>query len=198
MFINTLVLRTDTSGDPSFSELLERVREMNLAAYENQDVPFERLVEELNPVRSRSRHPLFQVMLAFQNTPDPVLSLPEMETSLQISSVGASKFDLTLELAERRHDDGTPAGIEGLLEFSTDLFKKETAEALAGRLLLLLEDAAADPDKPIGSLTILSDEERRKLLPVKRTAQHIQPQQTLPELFEIQAAEKPDETAASI
>ncbi len=137
---------------------------MNLAAYEHQDVPFERLVEELNPVRSRSRHPLFQVMLAFQNTPDPILSLPDMETSLQISSVGSSKFDLTLELAEQRHDDGTPAGIEGLLEFSTDLFRKETAEALAGRLLLLLEDAVSHPDKPIGSLTILSDEERRKLL----------------------------------
>ncbi|UHC63916.1 non-ribosomal peptide synthetase [Bacillus sp. FCW2] len=196
MFINTLVLRTDTSGDPSFCELLERVREMNLAAYEHQDVPFERLVEELNPVRSRSRHPLFQVMLAFQNTPDPVLSLPDMETSLQISSVGSSKFDLTLELAEQRHDDGTPAGIEGLLEFSTDLFRKETAEALAGRLLLLLEDAASHPEKPIGSLTILSDEERRKLLPVKRAKQHIQPRQTLPELFEIQAAAKSDETAA--
>ncbi|WP_145428044.1 hypothetical protein, partial [Staphylococcus pettenkoferi] len=87
----------------------------------------------------------------FQNTPDPVLSLPDMETSLQISSVGSSKFDLTLELAEQRHDDGTPAGIEGLLEFSTDLFRKETAEALAGRLLLLLEDAASHPEKPIGS-----------------------------------------------
>ncbi len=196
MFINTLVLRTDTSGDPSFCELLERVREMNLAAYEHQDVPFERLVEELNPSRSRSRHPLFQVMLAFQNTPDPVLSLPDMETSLQISSVGSSKFDLTLELAEQRHDDGTPAGIEGLLEFSTDLFRKETAEALAGRLLLLLEDAASHPEKPIGSLTILSDEERRKLLPVKQAKQHIQPRQTLPELFEIQAAAKSDETAA--
>ncbi len=135
-------------------------------------------------------------MLAFQNTPDPVLSLPDMETSLQISSVGSSKFDLTLELAEQRHDDGTPAGIEGLLEFSTDLFRKETAEALAGRLLLLLEDAASHPDKPIGSLTILSDEERRKLLPVKRAQQHIQPRQTLPELFEIQAAAKSVETAA--
>ncbi|MCC9024348.1 amino acid adenylation domain-containing protein [Bacillus nakamurai] len=196
MFINTLVLRSDTSGDPSFSELLERVREVNLAAYENQDVPFERLVEVLNPVRSRSRHPLFQVMLAFQNTPDPVLSLPEIETSLQINSVGASKFDLTVELAEQRHADGTPAGIEGLLEFSTDLFKKETAEALAGRLLKLLAEAAADPNRPIGSLSILSDEERRNLLPDWRKKHHIQPQKSLPEWFEMQAARKPDETAA--
>ncbi|MBT2574895.1 amino acid adenylation domain-containing protein [Bacillus sp. ISL-51] len=196
MFINTLVLRTDTSGDPSFSELLERVREVNLAAYENQDVPFERLVEVLNPIRSRSRHPLFQVMLAFQNTPDPVLSLPEIETSLQINSVGASKFDLTLELAEQRHADGTPAGIKGLLEFSTDLFEKETAEALAGRLLQLLAEAAADPNRPIGSLSILSDEERRKLLPDWRKKHDLQPQKNLPELFEMQAARKRDETAA--
>ncbi len=139
LFINTLVLRTDTSGDPSFRELLDRVREVNLAAYDNQDLPFERLVEVLNPARSRATHPLFQIMLAFQNTPDAELHLPDMESSLRINSVGSAKFDLTLEISEDRLADGTPNGMEGLLEYSTDLFKRETAQALADRLMRLLE-----------------------------------------------------------
>src|SRR5699024_548220 len=95
LFINTLVLRTDTSGDPSFRELLDRVRKVNMNAYENQDLPFERLVEVLNPARSRSKHPLFQIMLALQNTPDPQLDLSDMKSDLSIYSVGAAKFDFT-------------------------------------------------------------------------------------------------------
>nr|WGD93726.1 condensation domain-containing protein [Bacillus subtilis] len=162
LFINTLVLRTDTSGDPSFRELLDRVREVNLAAYDNQDLPFERLVEVLNPARSRATHPLFQIMLAFQNTPDAELHLPDMESDLRINSVGSAKFDLTLEISEDRLADGTPNGMEGLLEYSTDLFKRETAQALADRLMRLLEVAESDPDEQIGNLDILAPEERLK------------------------------------
>ncbi|XKK19562.1 condensation domain-containing protein [Bacillus sp. CB102A.1] len=114
------MLRTNTSGDPSFKELLNRVKQVNLAAYENQDVPFERLVEVLNPVRTRNSHPLFQVMLVSKYTRSNV-SCPGLEASLEIQSVGSAKFDLTFEISESNGDDGTPNGLHGLLEFSTDL-----------------------------------------------------------------------------
>ncbi|CAF1725633.1 Dimodular nonribosomal peptide synthase [Bacillus subtilis] len=195
LFINTLVLRTDTSGDPSFRELLDRVREVNLAAYDNQDLPFERLVEVLNPARSRATHPLFQIMLAFQNTPDAELHLPGMESSLRINSVGSAKFDLTLEISEDRLADGTPNGMEGLLEYSTDLFKRETAQALADRLMRLLEAAESDPDEQIGNLDILAPEERSSMVADWQSVSEKIPHACLPEQFEKQAALRPDAIA---
>ncbi|MEC3650387.1 non-ribosomal peptide synthetase DhbF [Bacillus subtilis] len=195
LFINTLVLRTDTSGDPSFRELLDRVREVNLAAYDNQDLPFERLVEVLNPARSRATHPLFQIMLAFQNTPDAELHLPDMESSLRINSVGSAKFDLTLEISENRLADGTPNGMEGLLEYSTDLFKRETAQALADRLMRLLEAAESDPDEQIGNLDILAPEERSSMVADWQSVSEKIPHACLPEQFEKQAALRPDAIA---
>ncbi|QHM14232.1 non-ribosomal peptide synthetase DhbF [Bacillus subtilis] len=195
LFINTLVLRTDTSGDPSFRELLDRVREVNLAAYDNQDLPFERLVEVLNPARSRATHPLFQIMLAFQNTPDAELHLPDMESSLRINSVGSAKFDLTLEISEDRLADGTPNGMEGLLEYSTDLFKRETAQALADRLMRLLEAAESDPDEQIGNLDILAPEERSSMVTDWQSVSEKIPHASLPEQFEKQAALRPDAIA---
>ncbi|MEC1580886.1 non-ribosomal peptide synthetase DhbF [Bacillus subtilis] len=195
LFINTLVLRTDTSCDPSFRELLDRVREVNLAAYDNQDLPFERLVEVLNPARSRATHPLFQIMLAFQNTPDAELHLPDMESSLRINSVGSAKFDLTLEISEDRLADGTPNGMEGLLEYSTDLFKRETAQALADRLIRLLEAAESDPDEQIGNLDILAPEERSSMVTDWQSVSEKIPQACLPEQFEKQAALRPDAIA---
>lgn len=195
LFINTLVLRTDTSGDPSFRELLDRVREVNLAAYDNQDLPFERLVEVLNPARSRATHPLFQIMLAFQNTPDAELHLPDMESSLRINSVGSAKFDLTLEISEDRLADGTPNGMEGLLEYSTDLFKRETAQALADRLMRLLEAAESDPDEQIGNLDILAPEEHSGMVTDWQSVSEKIPHACLPEQFEKQAALRPDAIA---
>lgn len=195
LFINTLVLRTDTSGDPSFRELLDRVREVNLAAYDNQDLPFERLVEVLNPARSRATHPLFQIMLAFQNTPDAELHLPDMESSLRINSVGSAKFDLTLEISEDRLADGTPNGMEGLLEYSTDLFKRETAQALADRLMRLLEAAESDPDEQIGNLDILAPEEHSSMVTDWQSVSEKIPHACLPEQFEKQAALRPEAIA---
>ncbi|WP_339245610.1 non-ribosomal peptide synthetase DhbF [Bacillus sp. FSL R5-0523] len=195
LFINTLVLRTDTSGDPSFRELLDRVRKVNLAAYDNQDLPFERLVEVLNPARSRATHPLFQIMLAFQNTPDAELHLPDMESSLRINSVGSAKFDLTLEISEDRLADGTPNGMEGLLEYSTDLLKRETAQALADRLMRLLEAAESDPDEQIGNLDILAPEERSSMVTDWQSVSEKIPHACLPEQFEKQAALRPDAIA---
>jgi non-ribosomal peptide synthetase component F len=123
-FVNTLVLRTDTSGNPGFGELVGRVRGGNLAAYGHQDVPFERLVEVLNPARSLSHHPLFQVMLAFQNEADVRLELPGLHTSFEEVATASAKFDLSFALAEERDRNGAPAGLNGVLEYATDLFDR--------------------------------------------------------------------------
>lgn len=202
LFINTIILRTDTSGDPSFRELLGRVRGSNLAAYEHGDVPFERLVEILNPPRSRARHPLFQVMLAFQNTPEPRLLLDGVSTELRLATVGRAKFDLTIEFRERRLSDGTPDGIDGWFEFSSDLYERVTIEKLAARLQLLLEEASAEPDKPIGLLPILMPEEQaaRALLSVVPTADPREDTwagRNLVELFQEQVAKSPDAVAVT-
>uniref|UniRef100_UPI00389A948C condensation domain-containing protein n=1 Tax=Streptomyces jumonjinensis TaxID=1945 RepID=UPI00389A948C len=146
-FVNTLVLRTDVSGDPSFAELLGRVRETDLSAYAHQDVPFERLVEVLNPARSLSRNPLFQVMLALQNVPSVQWQLPGLEVSpLPSQSDAAARFDLSVDFAEERSAVGQPSGLSGSILYSTDLFEERTVRALADRLVRVLEQVAADPD----------------------------------------------------
>ncbi len=129
-FVNTLVLRTDTSGNPDFRDLLGRVRTGNLAAYSHQELPFERLVEVLNPARSLSHHPLFQVMLAFQNDAQVSLELPGLRTSFEEVPVASAKFDLSFALAEERAPDGAPAGIAGVLEYAADLFDEATVQAI--------------------------------------------------------------------
>src|SRR5262249_14883839 len=120
-FVNTLVLRTDTSGNPSFRELIRRVRAANLAAYEHQDLPFERLVEGLNPPRSLARHPLFQVMLAFQNTNALSLDLPEITATTEPLRRVGTTFDLSLDLIHTRGIGATTsAGLSGTLEYNAD------------------------------------------------------------------------------
>ena len=194
-FVNTLVLRTDTSGNPSFRELIGRVRATNLAAYSHQDLPFERLVEVLNPARSLARHPLFQVMLAFQNNAPVSLELPGLSVRFEPVATASAKFDLSLSLGEQRAPDGTPAGIDGVLEYATDLFDRASVEALAGRLVRLLEAAVAEPDRAIGSLDILSPEERHTILREWNDTAHPIPSATLPELFAAQVAKTPDAVA---
>ena len=145
-FVNTLVLRTDTSGQPGFRELIGRVRGRNLAAYGHQELPFERLVEVLNPARSLSRHPLFQVMLAFEagEAGATTLELPGLAVTPEPIATASAKFDLSVGLVERRLTDGTPGGIDGVLEYASDLFDEATVETLGGRLIRLLEAAVAD------------------------------------------------------
>src|SRR5262249_14716505 len=140
------------------------VRARNLAAYSHQDVPFERLVEVLNPQRSMARHPLFQVMLVLQNAMTGEFELPGLQTRFEPVSTGSAKFDLLLGLGEQRAADGTPMGISGTLEYAADLFDRGTVEAIAQRLVRLIEAAVAEPDRPIGSLEVLSPAERRTLL----------------------------------
>src|SRR4029077_19135109 len=194
-FVNTLVLRTDTSANPSFAELLARVRAVDLAAYANQELPFERLIELLNPTRSLSHHPLFQVMLAFQNTSEAVLELPGIVARPEPVDLGAAKFDLSLGLSERRATDGRPEGIEGLIEYRTDLFECSTVEAIGQRLVALLEAVVADPSQPIGRIELLEPEERRQILSEWNATAGDIPQLALPALLEAQVERSPEAIA---
>ena len=194
-FVNTLVLRTDTSGAPSFRELVGRVRAGNLAAYSHQELPFERLVEVLNPARSLSRHPLFQVMLVLQNNAELGLELSGLSAGFEAVATASAKFDLSLSLAERRGADGSPAGIEGALEYASDLFDRSSVEAIAGRLVRLLEGAVADPERAIGRLDILGADERHTILREWNATARAVPGATLPELFAAQVARTPEADA---
>jgi amino acid adenylation domain-containing protein len=190
-FVNTLVLRADLSGDPGFRDLLGRVRETVLSAQARQDVPFERLVEVLNPARSQGRHPLFQVMLADEDVAAVDWHLPGLAITAEPIPEVAAKFDLTLAFRQERDADGTPAGIEALFEYSTDLFNPATIQALAGRLTSLLRQAAEDPGRRVSQLDPLSTEERRKLLVDWNDTSRPLPAATLPDLFEQQADHTP-------
>ncbi|MEU4794393.1 amino acid adenylation domain-containing protein [Streptomyces sp. NPDC023327] len=168
-FANTLVLRTDTSGDPTFTELIGRVRERGLAAYAHQDLPFERLVEALNPERSLARHPLFQVCLTLHNTdPDALLAevaqLPGLRTRLERPDIGDAKFDLNFELTERFDARGRPAGIAAALEFDAGLFDRETARATADRYVRLLVAMAERADRELSAADLLDGAERATVL----------------------------------
>jgi amino acid adenylation domain-containing protein/non-ribosomal peptide synthase protein (TIGR01720 family) len=194
-FVNTLVLRTDTTGDPTFQQLLTRVRDTDLAAYAHQDLPFERLVDVLNPERSTARHPLFQVMLALQNNPSPVLGLPGVEAAHQPLDIATSKVDLAVDLTELFTEDGGPAGIAAFLQYSTDLFEEETARSLVTRLTRVLEAVVADPARPLSRIDILDAGERDLVLHHWNDTAHAVPDTTLPALFEAQVARTPDNTA---
>ncbi|MGW2248538.1 amino acid adenylation domain-containing protein, partial [Streptomyces hirsutus] len=191
-FVNTLVLRTDTSGDPSFTELLGRVRETALSAYAHQDVPFEHLVEVLNPARSLSHHPLFQTGLVVQNAPGGDFDLPGLRVTGIPVLTGTARLDLTFGFAEEHGPDGAPAGLSGAVEYSTDLFDRATVEALAARWTRLLAAVVAAPDRPIGGIDLLSAEERRELLPAAGDAAA---GVSLPALFAARTAQTPDAVA---
>jgi amino acid adenylation domain-containing protein len=186
-FVNTVVLRTDASGDPSFRELVGRVRETDLAAHANQDVPFERLVEVLNPARSLSHHPLFQVLFVLQNTDAPAVALPGLDVDVQDVGSGSAKYDLLLSLAEC-----SGGGVDGVLEFAADLFDRATAESIATRYVRLLTAAAADPERRLSGLEILTRAERARLT---RPADVTPCPATLPALVEAHAARTPGAVA---
>ncbi|MEE1784957.1 condensation domain-containing protein, partial [Streptomyces sp. SP17BM10] len=159
-FVNTLVLRTDLSGDPSVRELLRRVREADLDAFGRQEVPFDRLVEVVNPVRSAARHPLFQTMVVLQNNSWTTLRLPGLETEEFRVDHRIAKFDLSLDAWEHFTGDGRPAGLGGRLEFASDLFDRSTAEVLVQRFVRVLAGMAMEPDVRVGALEVLADSER--------------------------------------
>ncbi|SNS45136.1 non-ribosomal peptide synthetase, partial [Actinomadura mexicana] len=195
VFVNTLVLRTDTSGDPTFAELLARVREADLAAFAHQDVPFERLVEVLNPQRSMARHPLFQAMISIQNDPSARVALPGLTVALEPVDPGVSRFDLALLVDERRDASGGPAGIACRLEYALDLFDPETAASMAARLERLLAQVAADPSLPLSAVDLLDDAERDTLLRAWNATDLPVAPAVVPDLVEAQAARTPEATA---
>ncbi len=163
-FLNTLVLRTDTSGNPSFRELLARVRETDLAAFDHQDIPFERLVEVINPARSRSWHPLFQVMLTVHTASEPAIRLGGAAVRTARLDRDLAKFDLSLKVTAHPATAGEPGRMDGLLGYPADLFDQRSAAGLVSRFLRLLGDVTDAQDARLGEFTVLSDKERRAVI----------------------------------
>jgi amino acid adenylation domain-containing protein/non-ribosomal peptide synthase protein (TIGR01720 family) len=194
-FINTLVLRTDVSGAPAFADLIGRVREFDLAAYANQDLPFERLVEELAPTRSLARHPLFQISLAVQDLPKSGWDLAGLRVSpIHPSDQNpAARVDISFTFAERR--EGGPGGMIGSIDYAVDLFGRETASALADRLVRVLDQLAADPTTRAADVDVLIGDERQRLLADWNATDRQVPVATLSALFAQHVAAAPDARA---
>ncbi|GAA0583916.1 amino acid adenylation domain-containing protein [Kribbella sandramycini] len=191
-FVNTWVLRVQPAPHRGFDEVLDEVRDKALAAYDNQDVPFERLVELLRPERSTTHHPLFQVMFAWQNNVRPELDLPGVDVGVEPVSTNTAKFDLFFNLSP----DSTGDAVIGGVEYASDLFDRSTAEAIAARFVRVVEQVVAEPARKIGLVDVLSPGERELLvdgwndtvLPVEAT--------TVPALVAQRALETP--TAAAL
>ncbi|MFV8162157.1 amino acid adenylation domain-containing protein [Mycobacterium sp. 134] len=203
-FVNTLVLRVELDGDPTVAELLAQVRRRSLAAYEHQDVPFEVLVDRLNPTRSLAHHPLVQVMLAWQNLPwrgdsqaaSP--SLGEVQISPLTADTQTARVDLTFSLAEQWDESGEPAGITGSVEFRTDVFDAAGIETLIGRLEQVLAAITADPERLLSSVDVLDIGERAVLDRIGNRAVLTTPglpAVSIPEVLAEQVARAPDVVA---
>ncbi|MFB6437167.1 amino acid adenylation domain-containing protein [Streptomyces sp. NPDC056411] len=195
-FVNTLVLRTDTSGNPTFAELLQRVRETDLAALAHQDLPFDRIVEELNPDRTSGRHPLFQTMLVLQNNAEATLRLADTTLTPQSFDSAPAKFDLDFTFVERTAADDGPGGIHGLLHYAADLFDHRTAEFLVQGLLRVLGTVSDAPDTRIDTLDLLCPQETARILTQWNDTDRALPDdRLLHEVFEEHARRSPDATA---
>ncbi|GAA4232130.1 hypothetical protein GCM10022254_31260 [Actinomadura meridiana] len=190
-FVNTLVLRVDVSGDPTFAELVDRVKKFDLAAFANRDMPFERLVEALNPPRSPARHPLFQVMLGYRNIPaDGGEGLFDLPTTAEPYGTAAAKFDLDFNVIEYTGGEG----IEFELEYAADLFDESTAHLLLARLEALLDQVTADPARPVGDVDLATTAETNLIAGWNATARPV-PDVTIADLLEEQAVRTPGVTA---
>ncbi|MFP4409953.1 amino acid adenylation domain-containing protein [Coleofasciculus sp.] len=189
-FVNTLALRVDLSGNPSFRELLRRTRQVTLEAYSHQDLPFEKLVEELQPERNLSYHPLFQVMFVLQNAGSEDWQLPGLTLSpLEIESVTA-KFDLTLAIEEKE------SGLRGVWEYNSDLFDGTTISRMAGHFQMVLAGIVANPEQSMSELPLLTEAERHQLLVEWNDTEADYPKtKCIHELFEEQVEKTPDAVA---
>lgn len=189
-FVNTLVMRTNLGGRPSFREILSRVRNVALAAYAHQDLPFERLVNELQLERDLSHTPLFQVMFEFGNTPISALALPGLTLSLLETKSSTAKFDLSLSMRE------TEQGLIGSLEYNTDLFDAGTIARMLGHFQTLVASILANPDQRLENLQLLTDAEKQQLLVEWNDTGADYPQnQCIHQLFEAQVEQTPDAVA---
>ena len=204
-FVNTLVLRVDLAGDPTVAELLAQVRQRSLAAYEHQDVPFEVLVERLNPTRSLTHHPLVQVVLAWQNLPghtsDPAgLALGDLQVTPLPVDTHTARMDLTFSLAEHWGEAGEPAGIGGAVEFRTDVFDAASIQTLIERLQKVVVAFTADPTRRLSSIDLLDEAEQARLDGWGNRAVLTQPAPTpvsVPVVFSAQVARTPEAVAVS-
>ena len=191
-FANTVVLRGELAGDPTFCELLRHTRETALDAFANAELPFERLVEALRPARDASRNPVFQAMFALQNAPRAPLVLAGLEVTPLRFDLGSAKVDYSLMLVEG------PEGLRGTLEYCADLFDPATAEGLAAQLGRLLQEIARDADRPISRLPLLGEAERQRLLVEWNATHSLYPaDRSLPALFDEQVARRPDAVAVT-
>jgi amino acid adenylation domain-containing protein/non-ribosomal peptide synthase protein (TIGR01720 family)/FkbM family methyltransferase len=188
-FVNTWVLRVDLSGNPTYARLLRRVRDLALAAYDNQDIPFERLVELLNPDRSTAYHPFFQVMSAWQEAPGQ-LDFAGVEVEYLALETRTAKFDLFFNMVP----DGS-GGAGCRVEYTTDLFDGDTVEGIASRFVRVLSQLVADPGRRIGSIDVLDAAEWDHLLDQFDATATVVSELTIPELFESQVARTPDAPA---
>ena len=205
-FVNTLALRVDLAGDPSVAELLAQVQRRSLAAYEHQDVPFEVLVERLNPVRSLTHHPLVQVVLAWQNLPgqdtDPAagLALGDLRVTPLPVDTHSARMDLVFSLGERWTEAGEPAGIGGAVEFRTDVFDAASIETLIERWRRVVVAVTADPGRPLSSIDLLDAGEQARLDGWGNRAVLTRPATasvSIPVLFAAQEARTPEAVAIS-
>jgi len=189
-FVNMLVLRTDASGDPSFRDFLKRVQKVTLDAYSHQAVPFEKLVEELQPERDLNRNPLYQVSLTLNNFPMPSSELSELNLDLEEIDNQTTQLDLSLHLYP------VAEGLSGWFEYSTDLFHPDTINRMVGHWKTLLQGIVAHPDQPLSQLPLLtSSEEQAILREWNQTQTHDWPQQCFHELVEAQVERSPDAIA---
>ncbi|MFE5705856.1 amino acid adenylation domain-containing protein [Rhodococcus koreensis] len=195
MFVNTVVLRTVVSDADRFSDLLDQVRDVDLGAYAHAEVPFEKVVEALDPPRSTAHSPLFQVLLEFQNVQRPDLSLPGVEVRGIDLGATIARFDLQLTLAEEYTDDGTPAGITAGFAYTTDLFDADTVAGLADRFVRMLDAAVSDSSIRVGDLEILDALERDELVPMRGFPAVAE--RRLPDVLTAGAALAPGATAVS-
>jgi len=188
-FANTLVLRNDLSGDPTFREVLSRVRDVAIGAYVHQDIPFERLVEELQPQRDLSRSPLFQVLFILQNAPFEIIKLSDLVLVPVETDSETAKFDLTLSFSRTRE------GLEGCLEYNTDLFDASTAERMLGHFRTLLESVVSTPDEHISSLPLITSAEQHQLLVEWNDTKTDSPTLRVHRMLEKQVEQTPDACA---
>ncbi|HEX7770939.1 MAG TPA: condensation domain-containing protein, partial [Pyrinomonadaceae bacterium] len=188
-FVNTLALRTDISGNPTFRELLHRVREVSLNAYAHQDLPFELLVEELQPVRDLSRNPIFQIVFDLQSAPAKSLELTGLTLQPYEFTAETTRFDLEL------HFTLTPEGLIGTIVYSTNLFAESTIRQIAERYRMLLQAVVANPEQQVSRIELLTSREREQLLFEWNDPARSSPNKNIPDLFETWAKRAPEKIA---
>ncbi|MGA9873091.1 MAG: amino acid adenylation domain-containing protein, partial [Rhodococcus sp. (in: high G+C Gram-positive bacteria)] len=181
MFVNTLVLRTDIDASASFEDLLAHVRTVDLAAFTHADIPFERVVDALDPVRSTAYTPLFQVMLEFQHTDKPNIALPGLTVEALELANDIANFDLQLTVSESFDAAGVPTGIEASFRYATDLFDNSTVQAFAARFVAILDAVTLNPATPVGDVELLTPEEHLALTPVRGPVSR--PERLLPDIL---------------